>query len=120
VAQLPGPPRSLAQTEISRFVANSPELAAIRACILSPQSVDWISRGFSGPLSLPRKIAFPGGGDRRWWRHGSNAGSVGWKAEHLALPRPFGGQVGEAGNTHAVWEPAIDGGFDEIGGEEGE
>jgi hypothetical protein len=62
------PPRdcgSLAQTEISRFVANSPELAAIRACILSPQSVDWISRGLSGPLSLPRKIAFPDSGDRR-------------------------------------------------------
>jgi hypothetical protein len=42
------------------------------------------------------------------------------KAEHLALPWPFGRQVGEAGNTHAVWEPAIDGGFDEIGGEKGE
>jgi len=26
---------------------------------LSPQSVDWISGALSGPLSLPRKIAFP-------------------------------------------------------------
>jgi hypothetical protein len=45
---------------------------------------------FSGSLSLPWKIAFPDGGDRCWWRLGSNAGSVGWKAEHLALSPPFG------------------------------
>jgi hypothetical protein len=38
VLKLPGPPRSLAQTEISRFSANSPELAAIRERILSLQS----------------------------------------------------------------------------------
>jgi hypothetical protein len=38
VRVLPTPPRSLAQTEISRFSANSPELAAIRARILSLQS----------------------------------------------------------------------------------
>jgi hypothetical protein len=44
---------------------------------------------------------------------------VGWKAEHLALLRPFGRQVGETGNTHAVRKPTIDGGFDEIRGEEG-
>jgi hypothetical protein len=31
VPQLPAPPRSPAQTEISRFSANNPELAAIRA-----------------------------------------------------------------------------------------
>jgi hypothetical protein len=62
----------------------------------------------------PPKIAFPDGGDWRWERLGSNAGSVGWKAEHLALLRPFGRQVGETGNTHAVRKPTIDGGFDEI------
>jgi hypothetical protein len=59
VRVLPAPPRSLTQTEISRFSANSPELAGILARVLSPQSVDWISRALSGPLSLPRKIAFP-------------------------------------------------------------
>ena len=34
------------------------------------------------------------------------------------LPRPSRWQVGEASNAHAVGEPAIDGRFDEIGGEE--
>jgi hypothetical protein len=35
VRVLPAPPRSLTQTEISRFIANSPELAGIRRRILS-------------------------------------------------------------------------------------
>ena len=35
------------------------------------------------------------------------------------LPRPFGGQVGEAGKPHAMGESALDGRFDEIGREEG-
>ena len=74
-------PRSLTQTEISQFSANSPEQAGIHAPHLSLQSVDWISRAFSGPLSLPRKIAFPDGEDRCWWRLGSNAGSVGSQGE---------------------------------------
>jgi Nitrogen regulatory protein P-II len=43
VRVLPTPPRSLAQTEISRLVANSPELAGIRQHILSLRSVYWKS-----------------------------------------------------------------------------
>ena len=42
-------------------------------------------------------------------------GSVRRKAEHLALPGPFGWQVGEASDAHALREAAIDGRFDEIG-----
>ena len=85
VRVLPAPPCSLTQTEISRFMANSPELAEIRARILSLQAVDWISGAVSTPLSLARKIAFPHGRGRRWWRLGSNAESVRWKAnERLA------------------------------------
>ena len=38
VRVLPAPPRTPAQTEISQFSANSPELAAIRARIVSLQS----------------------------------------------------------------------------------
>jgi hypothetical protein len=41
------------------------------------------------------------------------------KAEHLVLARPFGWQVGEAGNSHAMREPPVDGGLDEIRREEG-
>ena len=41
------------------------------------------------------------------------------KAEHLVLAEPFGWQVGETGNSHAMREPPVDGGLDEIGREEG-
>jgi hypothetical protein len=44
VRVLSTPPRSLTQTEISRLVANSPELSGIRARILSLQAVDWRSQ----------------------------------------------------------------------------
>jgi len=40
------------------------------------------------------------------------------KAEHLVLPAPFRRQIGEASDTHAMRQPAIDGRFDEIGCEE--
>jgi hypothetical protein len=40
------------------------------------------------------------------------------KAEHLVLPRPFGWQVGEASDAHALRKPAVDGGFDQIGRKE--
>lgn len=72
----------------------------------------------SAPLSLPRKIAFPGSRDPCCRRLGSNAGSVRGKTEHVVLPGPFGWQVGEASDAHAVRESAIDGRFDEIGCEE--
>ncbi len=41
------------------------------------------------------------------------------KGEHLVLAGPFGWQVGEAGNSHPMREPPVDGGLDEIGREEG-
>ena len=69
----------------------------------------------SAPLSLARNIAFPDRGDRCWRRLGSNAGSVRGKTEQFVLPGPFGWQVGEASDAHAVRESAIDGRFDEIG-----
>ena len=40
------------------------------------------------------------------------------KAEHLVLLGPFGWQVGEASNAHAMRQPAIDGRFDQIGRKE--
>src|SRR2546421_9981332 len=45
---------------------------------------------FSGP-----EIPFPGNGDRERQRLGSNAGLRRRKSEHLVLPRPLGGHVGE-------------------------
>jgi hypothetical protein len=66
VRVLPAPPRSPAQTGISRFSVNRPELAAICAHILSLQSANWIAGTFLGSLSLPWKIAFPDGGGSPW------------------------------------------------------
>jgi hypothetical protein len=77
--RLRAPPRSLVQTEISRLVANSPELAGIRVRI----SLCRLSIGFRD------KITFPDGRDQYWWRLGSNAGSVGRKAEQQ-LPNHYG------------------------------
>jgi hypothetical protein len=41
------------------------------------------------------------------------------KSEHLVLPRPLGGHVGEAGHSHAMRQPPRDGRFHEIGRQEG-
>src|SRR5262245_57938892 len=40
------------------------------------------------------------------------------EAEHLVLPRPFGGRVHEASHSHSARQPAFDRSLDEIGGEE--
>jgi hypothetical protein len=93
VLKLPAPPRSLTQTEISRFSANSPELAGIRAGIQSLQAIGRTSGVVSAPLSLPRKIAFPDSRNGSWQRLGSNAGSVRGRMEHFtfsAAVRPPG------------------------------
>jgi nucleoside phosphorylase len=42
------------------------------------------------------------------------------EAKDLPLARLFGRQIGEANNTHALGERAVDCGFDEIGSEEGQ
>ena len=71
------------------------------------------TRGASGDLallSLALEIRLPGNrrppsAETRFeWR----------KSQHLALARPFGGQVGEADNSHAVREPSFDRSPDEV------
>ena len=114
-SRLRRPARSLTQTEIFRFIANWPELAGTRAFFLSLQAVDWIFRGPYGAfVSAPQKnvsrFRRPVLAETRF-----ECGSVRRKAEHLALPGPFGWQVGEASDAHALREAAIDGRFDEIG-----
>jgi hypothetical protein len=34
------------------------------------------------------------------------------KSEHLLLPRPLGGHIAKAGNSHAIGKPSLNGGFD--------
>jgi hypothetical protein len=94
VRVLRGPPRSLTQTEISQFSANSPEQGAfVHRFVSAICRLDF--QAISGLLSLPRKIAFPDGGDWCWWRLGSNAWVSGVK-------------------SRALWEPTVDSGFDEL------
>jgi hypothetical protein len=45
---------------------------------------------------------FPGNGDRSRRRLGSNGELLARKPEHLVLARPFGRQIGEADNSHAM------------------
>jgi hypothetical protein len=54
------------------------------------------------------KIAFPGNRDRRQAETGSNAALLLGKAKNLMLLGPFGGQVGEASNPHAMRQPPVD------------
>jgi hypothetical protein len=70
--------------------------------------------GRFGAFVSGRGIPFPGNGDRRRQRLGSNAELLARKAEHLVLTGPLGWQVGEASNSHAMREPALDGRFDEM------
>jgi hypothetical protein len=63
--QIPNEQYAFANFEWAISFVISPELAGIRARILSLQAADWISRAVLAPLSLPRKIAFPDSGDRR-------------------------------------------------------
>jgi hypothetical protein len=69
---------------------------------------------FSGP-----EIPFPGNGDSERQRLGSNARLRRRKSEHLVLPRPLGGHVGEAGHSHAMRQPPRDGRLHEIRRQEG-
>jgi hypothetical protein len=53
VGQLGHPPRSLAQTEISRFIANCPELAGFRVCASSLQNQTGKTVGHARSKRLP-------------------------------------------------------------------
>ena len=69
----PAPPRSLAQTEISPFIANSAELAGFRVRASSlPRAIPNLSR-LSGAFVSAGKIPFPGNGDWGSQRRGSKS-----------------------------------------------
>jgi len=69
-----------------------------------------IAAFFSG-LEIP----FPGNGDRGRQRLGSNGELLRRKAERLVLAGPFGRQVGEADNSHAMRKASFDRSLDEVG-----
>ena len=85
----------------------------------SQQQRSSVSGAFFRGLSLRRNSRFPGnrdGFDRDAVRLALERRP---EAKDSPLARPFGRQIGEASNAHAVWERAVDSGFDEVGSEEG-
>src|SRR5262245_34567569 len=69
---LPGPPRTLSNREISPRLPKGPQLAGSEVGV--SVSVETFSgrEAFLGELSLALGIPFPGNGDRRQQRRGSN------------------------------------------------
>jgi hypothetical protein len=68
VRVLPGPPRILANAEISWQPPNGPQLAGIAAGGSVSAETNSVHEGISGELSLALGIPFPGNGDRRQQR----------------------------------------------------
>jgi hypothetical protein len=79
----------------------------------------WLGGRF-GAFVSGLKIPFPGNGDCRRQRLGSNGELLRRKSEQLVLAGPFSRQVGEAGNSHAMRKASFDRSLDEVGREEGE
>jgi len=75
-------------------------------------------RHLSGAFVSAHKIRFPGNGDWSQQRLGSYLGLMGRKAKNLVLLAPFGGQVGETGDAHAMRKSTVNRRFDEIRREE--
>ena len=107
VRVLPSPPRTPTLTEISRFSALAPNWpASLRGPVSAKASSNFLAR-FGAFVSV-HEIPFPGNRDFSSKRRGSNARLLGGKAKHLVLAGPFGRQVDEAGDAHAVGKPNLD------------
>jgi hypothetical protein len=104
VRVLPAPPRSLAQTEISRLVLNSPRTSgdSCTRFVSASCRLDIRDR-FGSFVSAHQNSVSP---RRRpvLVETGFETGSVRGKTEHFALPGPFRWQVGEASEAHAARE----------------
>ena len=101
------------------MVEEGPELAGLLYDRLVSETADpWFGRRI-GAFFSGQEIPFPGNGDRGRQRLGSNGQLIGRKPEHLVLAGPFGRQVGEADNPHAMRKASFDRSLDEVGGEEG-
>ena len=87
---------------------------------LVSETADLRFRRRIGAFFSALEIRFPGNGDRSRRRLGSNGELLARKPEHLVLARPFGRQIGEADNSHAMRKAAFDRRLDEVGREEGE
>jgi hypothetical protein len=113
VRVLPAPPRTPTLTEISRFSALAPNWpASLRGPVSAKASSNFLA--CFGAFVSVHEIPFPGNRDFSSKRRGSNARLLGGKAKHLVLAGPFGRQVDEAGDAHAVGKPTLDGCLNKI------
>jgi hypothetical protein len=107
------PPRTPTLTEISRFSALAPNWpASLRGPVSAKASSNFLA--CFGAFVSVHEIPFPGNRDFSSKRRGSNARLLGGKAKHLVLAGPFGRQVDEAGDAHAVGKPTLDGCLNKI------
>ena len=110
--------KNLRELRFSYLSSKRRELALLCAIDLSLQTSDRTSEVFCIRLSLTAKSRFPAGetdlnGDLVRLRH-----LLRRKAKHLVLLGPCGGQVGEAGDAHAMRKSTVNRRFDEIRREE--
>jgi hypothetical protein len=92
------PPRSHSRTEISRLLGNRPELAGLRARLVSANGrAD--PTAFSASLSLAAKFRFPETETVPSQRLGSNAAPTRRKTQHLTLSGPFRRQASQNGTA---------------------
>jgi hypothetical protein len=118
VRVLPGPPRSLRFAEISRIRSKGPQLAGFRFGYRSLLSGTLSPARFSAVClcaQIPVSRETESGSTETWF----DTASTRREAEDVVLARPLGREISKTAYSHAVRQPALDGGFDKIGSEEG-
>src|SRR6516165_9789103 len=116
---------SRAHHAVSRYrrfpvvVEEGPELAGLWYDRLVSETADPWFGGRIGAFFSGQEIPFAGNGDRSWQRLGSKGQLLGRKPERLVLAGPFGRQIGEADNSHAMRKASFDRSLDKVGREEG-
>ena len=98
-------------------------LASLRAPIFqSPDPLSALPTGSSRPVS-GRKILLPGSGRLQGVETGLERAGDGVRnsvqTQNTTLISPVGGQLSETGQTQSAWQPAIDGGLNDLGSQEG-
>ena len=119
VRVLRAPPRSRPLTEISRFLMKAAENCPLARGRLVSASGQLDSNGHFGAFVSGLKIPFPGNRDRAKQRL-VRMRRYRWERPRIwCCSRPFGGQVGEASNPHAMRQPPFDSRLDEVRCKEG-
>jgi hypothetical protein len=115
-------PNNLAPFVDQQTVPTPCELPRMGFCVCAsslPKTIGMLKR-LSGAFVSARKIPFRGNGRLGFAEFRFASGSLSRKPKHPVLLGPCGGQVGEAGNAHAMRKSTVNRRFDEIRREERE